>query len=443
MSRFRLGLVVVAMTVGAVAVAFTGAANAAQFTGGLINGPGACAGTTSNGTFTLTADCGPTTAPITVPSTITTVNGNGFTISATDIGSSQFNGGVLTNESPGQTMNIENLTVSGPATGFQVCTLAGNVLYGIYFNNASGSVNNVTVQHIWQQPNASNAPSCGTGTAIRAENPSAPRTVTITNTTVIDYQKNGIDGRGAMTTLDVSGSTIGPPNNQEGLIAPNGLVYFDSTGTAMNNTILGSGDQGCLPPPAICTPGTGGATNATAVLLFGGKNVTITHNMIGGDKTDIGVSVSASGSAASAASTGSIISFNNFTRTSPDVPDPTGLGIDVFTANAPEFNQCLAGDVDLQHLQQLEHKRCRGGTDCMHAAAQRQRVPGLLGPRSGRRQRQELPADHAVPHHRRHAVYLVGLGGDPATGPDARTLDRGDHRNPHRSGDFQLHYEGG
>ena len=125
-----------------------------------------------------------------------------------------------------------------------------NVLYGIYFNDASGSVNNVTVEHIWQQPNASNAPSCGTGTGIRAENPSAPRTVTITNSTVVDYQKNGIDGRGGMMTMDVSGSSIGPPNNQEGLIAANGLVYVSgATGTGIKYSKHGCAENDGPGPP--------------------------------------------------------------------------------------------------------------------------------------------------------------------------------------------------
>ena len=41
-------------------------------------------------------------------------------------------------------MNIRNLTVSGPANGFVVSTLANNVVYGIWFNDAGGTVDNVT-----------------------------------------------------------------------------------------------------------------------------------------------------------------------------------------------------------------------------------------------------------------------------------------------------------
>ena len=88
MSRFRLGLAVVAMTMTALAVpgSFTaggGVANAAPIPGGDITA--VCAGTTNGTTFTLTADCGEVTTSLTVPATITTVDGGGHIISATDL----------------------------------------------------------------------------------------------------------------------------------------------------------------------------------------------------------------------------------------------------------------------------------------------------------------------------------------------------------------------
>jgi hypothetical protein len=275
-----------------------------------------CTGTTSGTTFTLTADCGEVTSPLTVPSTITTVDGGNFTISATDIGGAQFNGAVLTNASAAQTMTIQNLTISGPSTGFQVCTISTNTLVGILFQDASGSVDNVIVDHIWQQPNLSAAPSCQTGRAIVANGTGTQRTITIANNTIVrDYQKNGIEARGSVT-MTVSDSTMGPPNPQEGLIAQNGLVYVSgASGTAANNTIYGSGDQQLPGPP-------GGGTNGTAVNLFGATNVTIDHNTITGAKTDIGIVVTSN-------STGIVLSFNNVTRTAPDDPDPTGIGIAV------------------------------------------------------------------------------------------------------------------
>jgi uncharacterized repeat protein (TIGR01451 family) len=255
-------------------------------------------------------------------------------------------------------MNIENLTVSGPPTGFQICTNSTNTLFGILFEDASGSVSNVTVEHIWQQPTAS--PSCNAGTAIRVENPTAARTVTIMGTTVVDYQKNGIDGRGSTTTMDVSGSTIGPPNNQEGLIAANGLVYVGgATGTATGNTIFGSGDQQPPGPP-------GGGTDATAVLLFGADNVTITKNTITGAKTDIGVSVTAN-------STGSVISFNQIGRTAPDDPDPTGHGIDVTTFDGsmatPICNTFSNWNINIVGAQQIACTSLPPGKECQAYSA--------------------------------------------------------------------------
>ena len=181
MSRFRMGLAVVAMTVTALAVpgSFTtggGVANAAPIAGGPST---LCVqARRTEATFTLTADCGRSDDALTVPATITTVDGDGHTISATDLNGAdptvhtpipQFNGGIVTNATPGQTMNIQNVTITGPATGFSLCNNSGNVLYGIFFNGAGGgSVTNVTIDHIFQFQNFAFG-SCQTGRAIRAD----------------------------------------------------------------------------------------------------------------------------------------------------------------------------------------------------------------------------------------------------------------------------------
>jgi hypothetical protein len=300
------------MATAALPVVLTGGANAsaAPIPGGPITT--ACVGTTNGTTFTLTQNCGDVTSPVTVPAGITTVDGGGFTLSATDTELNQWNGGILTVPA-GQTATIENLTVTGPAAGFSVTTLAGDVVYGIFFDDSSGAVNNVTVENIFQQQTAS--PSVNTGTAIRSQGATAGRTVTITNTHVLNYQKNGIDGRNSMT-MNVSNSTIGPPKDFEGLVAANGLAYVSGAGgTVTGNTIDGSGDEQPPGPP-------GGGTDATAVILFDATNVTLDNNVITGAKTDIGIAVQAG-------SSGITISNNLITRTSVDVPDPTGHGVDV------------------------------------------------------------------------------------------------------------------
>jgi uncharacterized repeat protein (TIGR01451 family) len=301
-------------------------ANAAPIAGGDITA--VCTGTTNGTTFTLTADCGEVTTSLTVPAAITTVDGGGHIISATDLFNPadptdhtipQFNGGIVTN-TPGQPMNIQNVTITGPAAGFSLCNAAGNVLYGIFFNGAAGgSVSNVTVQHIFQFQNGAFA-SCQTGRAIRADNSG---TITITSTTVTDYQKSGFEARGS-TNMNVSGSTAGPSHPLEGLIAQNGVSIVGAAGTVENNTIFGSGYT-----PTVCAICLGAST---AVLLFGAHDVTVTNNTLTSPAarpgTDIGISVVGFGSSPS---TGIVISFNKVNRLGPDVPDDVGIGIDVFT----------------------------------------------------------------------------------------------------------------
>jgi uncharacterized repeat protein (TIGR01451 family) len=358
-----MGLAVVAITVTALAVpgAFTGGggvANAANIPGGNITT--ACAGTISGTTFTLTANCGDVTSPLTVPPGITTVDGGGFTISATDLANPadptdhtipQWNGGIVTNAGPGQTMNIQNVTITGPAAGFSLCNASTNVLYGIFFNGAAGgSVSNVTVQHIFQFQNGAFG-SCQTGRAIRANDSG---TITITGTTVTDYQKSGFEARGS-TIMNVSGSTVGPSHPLEGLIAQNGVSIVGAAGTVENNTIFGSG----------YTQTVGGPGASTAVLLFGAHDVTVTNNTLtspaGRPGTDTGISVAAR-------STGIVISFNKVNRLGPDVPDDVGIGIDVFTPDGSRAtlicNTFSQWRINVVGAEQIACTPLPNGTEC-------------------------------------------------------------------------------
>jgi hypothetical protein len=220
-------------------------------------------------------------------------------------------GGVLTNATAGQSMTIENLTIQG--TGFTPVPGCGRgSLFGIHFNDASGTVDHVTVEGITED---SGCPS-STGVAIRADGITAARTVSITNTTVTGYQRSGLDARGSMTMNVSTGTVVGPPKDLNNVIAQNGVVYASTGsgqpgGTISDSTIFGSGD-------AIQN------VSGTAILLSGANNVTLTSNTVTGDAaqkgTDVGIFVQAGSSAIT-------ISNNDISRSAPDVPDLAGLGV--------------------------------------------------------------------------------------------------------------------
>ena len=78
-----------------------------------------CDVTTTPTTITLNADC-VTTEALTIPNGVT-LNGGGNTITAYDPDPSTgdtYTGAVVTNAAGATTMNIENLTITGPDGGF-------------------------------------------------------------------------------------------------------------------------------------------------------------------------------------------------------------------------------------------------------------------------------------------------------------------------------------
>jgi uncharacterized repeat protein (TIGR01451 family) len=280
----------------------------------------------------LTANCGDTTAAITVPAGITTVNGAGFTISATDPPppATTYTGAVLTNApgNPGP-MNIENLTVTGPTAGFAFplpqpsCNSPFPGLFGIFFNDASGSVTNTNVLNIFQTNTAPGSPACIVGHSIRADGVTAPRTVNITTTHVSNYQRGGMFASGNVT-VNVSNSTIGPGSAVPFSIAQN-AVQWSNCCTQSNGTVAPSGSitgSTIIGTSFVSThPVDPASSSSTAVLLFGASNVTVDHNTIEGE-SDLGISVTA-------ASTNTLISFNAINRPTRPTPDSFGFGVDV------------------------------------------------------------------------------------------------------------------
>jgi hypothetical protein len=149
-------------------------------------------------------------------------------------------------------VSISNLTVDGLGNGLPVCS--GTDLMGILFQNASGTVNHVAVRN---QVTGDTVNGCQTGKGIYVESSTGTSVVTVENSSVHNYSKNGITGRYHGTTLTVTGNYVqgsGVQLNPAGA-AQNGIeIAFGATGSVKSNTVIdnvwscpvaGAGGSGC------------------------------------------------------------------------------------------------------------------------------------------------------------------------------------------------------
>ncbi len=293
-----------------------------------ISGDAQCEGTVNGNTFTLTANCD-TTAPLTVPDGVT-LDGGGHTITAHDPSGGFFKGGVVTNAVAGDTMTVQNLTVSGPAGGFG--TDCAQPLTGIFFNDASGSVNNVTVKDITQHS------ACQLGLGIRANGISGARTVTLNNVTVTGYQKGGLVASGSMT-MNVSNSKVGPPDNTAARPAQNGVQYSN---TASGSNASAGGSVTNTTVDGLYYPGDNSSTD---FLLYGAANVTLEHDTITGNGTQVGVSVDSN-------STGIALTENMIGVTPAGGVSTTGVSVDDSSSAVLTCNTFNGWDTNLDGTMQ-------------------------------------------------------------------------------------------
>ncbi|MEZ6073122.1 MAG: right-handed parallel beta-helix repeat-containing protein [Pirellulales bacterium] len=181
---------------------------------------------------------------------------------------------VITVESA--TATITALTVDGDGQGAAVTP--GNDFVGIGIHNADALIDGVEVTAVRDNPLNGNQ----RGRAIFVGNDTGTHTVTVQNSDIKDYQKNGIDARGSGLTLNVLDNTITGAGDTT-LIAQNGIVVLGGVDALIDgNTISGhmySGVSGGSDPFTD--------TQSTGILTFDAGIVTVNDNDVDGN--DIGV----------------------------------------------------------------------------------------------------------------------------------------------------------
>ncbi len=193
----------------------------------------ACDFSISGSTMTLLADC-VTDHTILVPQGFT-LDGAGHRITAVDPAGDHFRGAVVKNA--GFAANVMSVEITASGLANNVCDGGDDRLRGILFDNAAGSISNVNVHGVRQ-----GLSGCQEGNAIEVRNFAATpvvRLVTIENSRVTDYQKNGITVNGA-----VNGTVTGNIVTGDGpitYIAQNGIqVGFGGSAFIRGNTVSGN-----------------------------------------------------------------------------------------------------------------------------------------------------------------------------------------------------------
>jgi len=228
--------------------------------------------------------------------------------------------------SPATAVSISSLAVDG--TGNTSSSCSDPALIGIYYQNASGTVNNVVARN---QSQAAAAFGCQTsaGMAIFVESGnSGTSKVTIENSTVRGYQKNGITANEAGTSVTISGNSVvgaGPIDTGQ-----NGIqVAFGATGKVENNLVADDIFSG---NPSLGT--------ASGILIYDSGNLTITGNSV--VSTQNGIAIATDGNLSA---NGNTVSNNEVGNTE------LGDGIDLCSNdNIASGNHVLSSGVAGIHL---------------------------------------------------------------------------------------------
>jgi parallel beta-helix repeat protein len=204
------------------------------------------------------------------------VPGSGFAANTTSLTSGHPIAAQIVVESPATAVTINNLAVDG--AGNNLNSGCGDTrLIGIYFQNASGTLDHIVARN--QAQDAANigcGESAGLGIFVQSASP-LTSTVTIENCSIHGYQENGITANETGTTVTVNGNSVvgsGPI-----AAAQNGIqVGYGATGSVVNNRVADDISSEA--------PSEGGGSG---ILLYGSGNMTITGNSVANTQNGIAI----------------------------------------------------------------------------------------------------------------------------------------------------------
>lgn len=170
----------------------------------------------------------------------------------------------------GANVTINNLTVDGQGNTINSCAPD---LIGIYFQNASGTVTHSAVINQVLPTSPVDLTGCQSGQGIYAESGNGGSSnVNVNNSTIQDFQKNGVTGNEVGTTLTVSNNSI-VGRGSTGGAAENGVqIAFGAKGSVTSNIVA----DNIWAPDVLTDPGDA----AAGILVYASKGVSITSNRV-------------------------------------------------------------------------------------------------------------------------------------------------------------------
>ena len=234
----------------------------------------------------------------------------------------------------GASVTVKNLTVNGANQGVVYATGAngGGDLVGIEGVNASLTVSNVHVTQVEDVESGVLQGGQGNKAIIDNDTNGSTQTLTVTGSTVDNFQKDGILAQGTGLTVDIDNNTVTGVGANPTNISQN-LIELDSgaIGSITNNTVTGVSDQDF---------------GSIGVLMFNaGSGVTVSGNTVSGLAGNVNsLGIFFAGTDAPTAE-GNTIS-DQAVALADDGGSPTFLGFsDPFNTALVQDNNTYSGDV--------------------------------------------------------------------------------------------------
>lgn len=163
-------------------------------------------------------------------------------------------------------VDIDNVTVDGTNNGIGGCSPD---LVGILYQNASGEVNHAAVRNVKLSASLN---GCQSGDAILVQSGGGQMSVVnVANSSVHDYQKNGITANESGTQVQIDHNVVTGVGPTTGA-AQNGIqIGFGAAGSITRNTVANNVWSPCMSLSSCANTGTG-------ILVFQSDGVTVQNN---------------------------------------------------------------------------------------------------------------------------------------------------------------------